>query len=143
MAARRLAALLALALGVGLGGAACGGGGGSGSGTGATDTGVIGLPAETVGEAPPPAVEIPAKVVLAKGKAIGPGSKGARVKRLQKALRALGYGVGVVDGQFGPRLEQAISKFQTAHDLTADGVAGKQTVKLINRDLNKLRAGEG
>ena len=144
MSARRLVALLAALAVTGLAVASCGGGNDS---AGAT-TGLDGLLTETIGEAPsvteaapqpppPPAITL----VLVKGKPIGPGSKGAHVTALQKALVVLGYEVGKVDGEFGPRLSDAIAKFQKKHKLTADGVAGKKTIKAVKLELAKQAPG--
>ena len=57
------------------------------------------------------------------------GMKGNDVKALQRLLFADGYSVGPSgdDGDFGKRTEKAVIKYQTAHNLTADGIAGKAT----------------
>jgi peptidoglycan hydrolase-like protein with peptidoglycan-binding domain len=39
------------------------------------------------------------------------GSVGERVKGLQQALKDLGYSVGLVDGQFGPKTHEAVKAF--------------------------------
>ena len=49
------------------------------------------------------------------------GSKGKAVEDLQKYLKIK------VDGDFGPKTEQAVKKFQTSKNLTADGVVGEKT----------------
>lgn len=57
------------------------------------------------------------------------GMTGNDVKALQRLLFADGYSVGPSgdDGDFGKRTEKAVIKYQTAHNLTADGIAGKAT----------------
>ena len=55
------------------------------------------------------------------------GSKGDAVKRLQRLLRDFGYSPGAVDGDFGPKTEQAVEAFQTDFGLQVDGIAGPQT----------------
>jgi peptidoglycan hydrolase-like protein with peptidoglycan-binding domain len=144
MSARRLAALLAALAVIGIAAASCGGGDDS---QGAS-TGIEGLLTETIGEAPPATEAAPPpppppaiRLVLVKGEPIGPGSKGAHVTALQKALVVLGYEVGKVDGRFGPKLSDAIAKFQKKHKLTADGVAGKKTIKAVKLELAKQAPG--
>ena len=53
------------------------------------------------------------------------GSKGAGVKKLQKAL-----GLDA-DGDFGPGTEAAVKAWQKEHGCTPDGVAGPQTLGKI------------
>ena len=54
------------------------------------------------------------------------GSYGPAVSAAQWLLRADGHDVAV-DGDFGPRTEAAVTAFQQAHGLDADGVVGPQT----------------
>ena len=62
-----------------------------------------------------------------------PGDTGAQVKALQRALKALGYSVGAVDGQYGPTTKAAVASFQHAAGLTADGVFGPKTLDALIR----------
>lgn len=55
------------------------------------------------------------------------GSSGSDVKTLQQRLKDLGYYTGSVDGKFGAGTAEAVKAFQRAHNLTADGKAGKNT----------------
>lgn len=61
------------------------------------------------------------------------GSSGAAVTRLQ--IRVAGWvtsgEVLSVDGQFGPATKRAVTRFQAAYGLTADGVAGPNTFNKI------------
>ncbi len=59
------------------------------------------------------------------------GSKGDRVCILQRALLALGFEAGAVDGDFGSGTTAAVKAFQKAVGLTADGKAGKQTLQKL------------
>lgn len=55
------------------------------------------------------------------------GSRGEAVVALQYLLTARGFSTGGVDGIFGPRTRVELIRFQKAHKLSADGVAGAQT----------------
>lgn len=59
------------------------------------------------------------------------GDKGEDVKKLQKALKILGYYTGDLDGGYGPATEKAVKAYQKATDLTQDGVAGSKTLKKL------------
>mgnify|MGYP003638873043 FL=1 len=65
------------------------------------------------------------------------GSKGAAVQALQVQLNELGFDV-VVDSDFGAGTKRAVTQFQSAHELVADGVAGAATI----RELARLLEGE-
>jgi putative chitinase len=54
------------------------------------------------------------------------GATGGAVARLQEMLQSKGIAVNV-DSNFGPGTEQAVIQFQTAENLTADGVVGPDT----------------
>ncbi|HEX4678645.1 MAG TPA: peptidoglycan-binding protein [Gaiellaceae bacterium] len=56
-----------------------------------------------------------------------PGDTGAQVKVLQRALAGLGYSVGTIDGDYGTSTKTAVAQFQTAQNLTSDGVFGQAT----------------
>jgi len=55
------------------------------------------------------------------------GSSGAAVTQLQTRLKELGYYTGSIDGQYGSGTVAAVRNFQSANNLTADGVAGNAT----------------
>ena len=58
------------------------------------------------------------------------GSRGDRVKTVQKALNDAGFPCGPADGRFGPKTEGAVKAFQQAHQPEAgpvDGIVGKIT----------------
>ena len=48
------------------------------------------------------------------------GSRGDDVKKLQESLNANGYNLAV-DGIYGPKTQEAVSKYQQSNGLTADG----------------------
>ena len=61
------------------------------------------------------------------------GSRGDAVKALQQKLIALGYLNGSADGIFGDSTQKAVTAFQSAQSLAADGVAGSATISALNR----------
>lgn len=63
-------------------------------------------------------------------------SRSGYVTRLQNALIALGYYTGSADGYFGSGTEEAVRLYQTVKGLTVDGVAGRATLRSINKDLD-------
>ncbi len=58
------------------------------------------------------------------------GSTGTEVKKMQQALKALDYNVSA-DGSYGALTQMAVTQFQKRNGLTADGVAGTATLKLL------------
>lgn len=63
------------------------------------------------------------------------GSRSGYVTRLQKALTALGYFTEKCDGIFGGDTQTAVKLYQKAKGLTDDGVAGRATLRAINKDI--------
>jgi metacaspase-1 len=63
--------------------------------------------------------------------ALGWGSSGPAVEQLQQRLKALGYFSGVVDGRYGALTYSAVKRFQEANGLTADGIAGPDTLAAL------------
>ena len=60
------------------------------------------------------------------------GSRGDEVREIQTRLAALGYYGGTIDGIYGTQTKKAVQKFQQDRGLTADGIAGKQTLNALN-----------
>ncbi len=69
------------------------------------------------------------------GETLRPGMTGSSVTALQTALTTLGYSPGAADGSYGAGTTAAVSAFQTANSLTADGIAGPATLTAINAAL--------
>ncbi|TDT50834.1 SpoIID/LytB domain-containing protein [Fonticella tunisiensis] len=63
------------------------------------------------------------------------GSRGEDVKRLQDALKRLGYYKSTIDGSFGPGTYSAVVAFQRANNLATDGIVGPATAAKINEKL--------
>ena len=60
------------------------------------------------------------------------GSTGSDVKDLQTKLKKLGYYDAYVDGDYGDTTVAAVKAFQKKYNLTADGVAGSETLKKLD-----------
>jgi len=59
------------------------------------------------------------------------GDTGVEVMQLQENLNQLGYSAGKADGSYGSQTVEAVKAFQKNNALTADGVAGSKTLKLL------------
>ena len=57
----------------------------------------------------------------------------AEVKRLQQELVLLGYDAGKVDGMFGPVTRRALSQFQQAKGMIADGHLNRQALQAVRQ----------
>ncbi len=69
------------------------------------------------------------------GETLRPGMTGSSVTALQTALTTLGYSPGAADGSYGTGTTAAVNAFQSANNLTADGIAGPATLTAINAQL--------
>ena len=72
-----------------------------------------------------------------------PNLRGDDVADLQSRLARLGFDCGRVDGIFGPRNARALEDFQSNCGVTADGVCGPETVRLIVRVSGQTGTGPG
>ncbi len=59
------------------------------------------------------------------------GSSGSVVTQIQQKLSDWGYYFDGIDGVFGSKTEEAVKYFQRKNNLTADGIAGKNTLAAI------------
>lgn len=64
-------------------------------------------------------------------KAVDYGSRGTHVKQLQTALEKAGVAPGPIDGQYGPRTQAAVTRYQKKHHLQVDGIVGPKTWKAL------------
>ncbi len=62
-----------------------------------------------------------------------PGDEGPAVIALRNRLIRMGYLPATATRRYDRRIEKAVRRFQLDHGLTADGVAGKSTIALVNR----------
>lgn len=82
-----------------------------------------------------PSLSTPAAQVQAGALVIDPST----VMTIQTGLNKLGASPPlVVDGAYGAKTKAAVTAFQTAHGLDADGWAGKLTQAAITAELAKL-----
>lgn len=71
------------------------------------------------------------------------GSSGSEVRQIQEKLKRWGYYNGSVDGIYGSKTEAAVKKFQRANGLTADGIAGKNTLAAMGINSNSSSGSSG
>ena len=69
------------------------------------------------------------------------GSTGSEVKAIQQSLKDRGLYSGSVDGIYGSQTQAAVKKFQKQQGLTADGIAGPQTLKRLGVSVGSKPAG--
>lgn len=60
-----------------------------------------------------------------------PGTSRAERRQIQQALANKGYDIGEIDGLIGAKSREAISAFQKANGMTANGRAGQQVLKAL------------
>lgn len=63
------------------------------------------------------------------------GSVGSDVMEIQSLLHKMGYDPGPIDGVFGLKTKEAVKQFQRNLGLTADGIIGPNTNKLLLKYL--------
>jgi lipoprotein-anchoring transpeptidase ErfK/SrfK len=65
---------------------------------------------------------------------VGPGSSGPAVLRAEILLDRAHFSCGQIDGRYSQNLKNAIEAYQSAHQLSVDGVVGPSMWKLLNQD---------
>lgn len=60
-----------------------------------------------------------------------PGDTSNSVLKLQKALTIKGFYSGNLSGHYGDKTKEAVAAFQKSKGLSADGIAGKATIKAL------------
>ena len=65
-----------------------------------------------------------------------------RIKKVQLALTQAGFDPGPIDGELGPRTDQALRSFQRANGLEPDGVVGVKTWTALS-DVLTSTVGQG
>ncbi len=71
------------------------------------------------------ALRTPSSILYPGAGYLAAGSR--QVRGLQRQLRRDGYDPGPIDGRYGPLTEGAVRRFQSAHGLRVDGIAGSHT----------------
>lgn len=65
------------------------------------------------------------------------GSRGNDVKQVQRALNAANFNVGKVDGIYGPKTKDGVTRFQKVHDAyNVDGIYGSRTRSRLDKVVN-------
>lgn len=64
-------------------------------------------------------------------KTVQMGDNGDLVRQLQEKLAEYGYYDGDIDGRFGNQTRRAVEQFQYHHGLSADGIAGRNTLTVL------------
>lgn len=68
------------------------------------------------------------------GAVLQQGDRGPGVRALQQNLRKIGFYQGPITSSFGALTDEAVRRFQTASQLTADGIVGQRTwAALLNQ----------
>ena len=71
-----------------------------------------------------------------------PGMSGPDIKALQTALKNAGFDPGAINGDFNDATRAALTNYQTARGITADGEVGRDTRPLLANEL-RPRSGIG
>jgi murein L,D-transpeptidase YcbB/YkuD len=66
---------------------------------------------------------------------LGPGDRGPAVVALRNRLIAMGYLDRSITAEYDARLQGAVVEFQLDNGINADGVAGGETIRAVNRSV--------
>jgi N-acetylmuramoyl-L-alanine amidase len=69
--------------------------------------------------------------------------RGDDVAELQRRLGTLGFDPGRIDGIFGPTTVRALTEFQSNAGLPPDGIAGHESVALLDRLTARAGSSQG
>ncbi len=89
------------------------------------------VPTVTAAPAVTPAPAVTGSIPARPTGTLRPGDRGSGVISLQTRLKQLGYYNGALDGIYGSGTTAAVTAFQRASRLTADGVAGSRTYAVL------------
>ncbi len=64
------------------------------------------------------------------------GSNGEEVKQIQEKLQRWGHYDGEIDGNYGSKTQEAVKDFQQSVGITADGIAGNETLEKMGIEVN-------
>src|SRR4051794_5260911 len=84
----------------------------------------------------PTSTPVTTPTVQAPSQTLKPGDTGSQVTVLQKALAALHFSPGTPDGDYGPSTQNAVERFQIAHNLAEDGIVGPATLNALQKALS-------
>jgi peptidoglycan hydrolase-like protein with peptidoglycan-binding domain/tetratricopeptide (TPR) repeat protein len=101
------------------------------------------LAAPGPGHNPTHTAPTPRQIVLAPGSGYTGGPTATMVRGLQRRLDGLGDSPGPIDGRYGPRTQRAVERFQSAHGLRVDGIAGPITQAALRTPATVLYPGAG
>ena len=82
-------------------------------------------------------------VLLVQGAGYYGAQSSTLVQALQLRLAEVGAGLGAIDGRYGRLTEQAVARFQAAHGLVVDGIAGPVTLAALTAPTPTLYPGAG
>ena len=84
------------------------------------------------------------QALLQYGAGYGKAEGATQVRMVQRTLRRLGWQPGPLDGLYGPKTEAAVTRFQSATGVAADGIVGRQTRQALTLARSEpLRRGVG
>ena len=81
--------------------------------------------------------QTPSSKPVADGSILQSGSRGEAVASLQRRLKQLGYYSSPITNEFNPQTKEAVIQFQQDQNLTADGIAGPNTLSALANNINR------